>query len=85
MIRDLRYEGRTTAAVCELVATLPGVSIVPFAGADIRADQRLATHEIEGVTDSFIRILRPLGGMSSLTQSFLAFARKAEGSANSPP
>lgn len=77
--RDLRYEARTTAAVCELVATLSGVSIVPVAGPDILADRRLAVLPIEAVPDNAIRILRPLGALSPLTQSFLEFARQRSG------
>jgi DNA-binding transcriptional LysR family regulator len=73
--RDLHYEARSTAAVCELVATVSGVSIVPMAGPDILADRRLAALEIKGAPESKIRILRPMGEMSPLTQSFVAFAR----------
>jgi DNA-binding transcriptional LysR family regulator len=75
LTRDLRCEARTTAAVCELVAAMGGVSIVPVAGPDIRADTRLAVLELDGAPVSSVRILRPAGPMSALTQAFMAFAR----------
>jgi DNA-binding transcriptional LysR family regulator len=73
--RDIRSEARTTAAVCELVAALQAVSIIPIPGPDIAADARLATLAMEHAPESDIRLLRPRDAASALAQSFWTYAR----------
>jgi DNA-binding transcriptional LysR family regulator len=74
--RDLRVEARTTAAVCELVASLAGVAIVPSSGPHLAADARLAVRPFEPRLESKIALVRPVGvPLSPLATSFVEMAR----------
>jgi hypothetical protein len=72
--RDIRGEARTTAAVCELVAALDAVSIVPIPGPDLAADARLSLLALSDAPESEIRLLRPRGASSRLAQAFWSYA-----------
>lgn len=73
--RDLRVEARTTAAVCELVAALHGVAIVPIGGPHLAADARLAVRPFLPRLESRIALIRPAAvPMSPLVSEFVAIA-----------
>lgn len=73
--RDLRFEARTTAAVCELVAATGGASIIPCPGPDIAADSRLGMLPFHPALPSSVIAVRPAGPASGLLHAFLAFLR----------
>lgn len=73
--RDLRFEARTTAAVCELVATTGGASIIPCPGPDIAADRRLGMLPFRPSLSSSVRAVYPAAAPSGLARTFLAFLR----------
>ena len=73
--RNLRFEARTTSAVCELVAALGGVSVVPSSGPHLTSDSRLAVLPFAPSLGSDIVIVRPsLGSLSPLADDFIRFA-----------
>jgi DNA-binding transcriptional LysR family regulator len=73
--RDLRFEARTSAAVCELVAALGAVAIVPSPGPHLSADARLATLSFTPRLLSDVVLVQPAGGASSaIAKAFMAFA-----------
>ncbi len=75
LLRDLRFEARTSAAVCELVAALGAVAIVPSPGPHLAADERLATLAFSPRLTADVVLVQPAGGASSpLARSFMAFA-----------
>lgn len=73
--RDLRFEARTTAAVCEMVAATGGASIIPCPGPDIAADHRLGMLPFRPALASTVRAICPAGTPSRLARLFLAFLR----------
>ena len=74
--RDLRFEARTTAGVCELVAALGGVAIVPSPGPQLSADARLALVSFRPRIMSDVVLVQPTGGaLSPLARAFAAFAK----------
>ena len=73
--RDLRFEARTTAAVCELVAATGGASIIPCPGPDIAADHRLGMLPFRPALSSTVRAICPAGPPSRLARLFLEFLR----------
>lgn len=74
--RSLRFEARTTAAVCELAAATGGVTIVPSPGAQLAADDRLAILRFRPSLVSDVVLIRPVDVVASpLAKSFAAFAK----------
>lgn len=71
--RDLRFEARTTAAVCEMVAALGGVAIVPCHSPALAADGRLALLPFRPLLSSPVLLVRPPGLASPPAQAFLDF------------
>jgi DNA-binding transcriptional LysR family regulator len=73
--RDLRFEARTTAAACELVTTLGGVTIVPSPGPQLAADARLAILPFRPRLVSDVVLVQPTGVVPSpLAKDFVAHA-----------
>ncbi len=73
--RDLRFEARTTAAVCEMVAATGGASIIPCPGPDIAADHRLGMLPFRPAMSSTVSAICSASAPSRLTRTFLAFLR----------
>jgi DNA-binding transcriptional LysR family regulator len=73
--RDLRFQARTTAAVCELVAALGGAAIVPCPSPAVAADGRLALLPFRPLLSSPVLLVRPPGLPSPPAQAFLDFIR----------
>jgi DNA-binding transcriptional LysR family regulator len=73
--RDLRFEARTTAAVCEMVAATGGASIIPCPGPDIAADRRLGMLPFRPALSSAVTAVHAPGPPSRLARTFRAFLR----------
>lgn len=73
--RDLRFEARTTAAVCELVAATGGVAIIPCTGPALAADARLALLPFHPVLSSQVLLVRAPGLLSPPATAFIDFIR----------
>lgn len=73
--RDLRFEARTTAAVCELVAALGGVAVIPCPGPAIAADARLALLPFRPRLSSQVLLVRGPGLISPPARAFIDFIR----------
>lgn len=73
--RDLRFEARTTAAVCELVAATGGVAIIPCTGPALAADARLALLPFRPVFSSQVLLVRAPGLLSPPATAFIDFIR----------
>lgn len=83
--RDLRVEARTTAAVCELVAALGGIAILPVGGPHLIADSRLAVRRFLPRLESRIKLIRPTGAtLSPLAGEFAAIAARAAAAQRDP-
>jgi DNA-binding transcriptional LysR family regulator len=73
--RDLRFEARTTAAVCELVAATGGVAVIPCTGPALAADARLALLPFRPVLSSQVLLVRAPCLLSPPATAFIDFIR----------
>lgn len=73
--RDMRFEARTTAAVCELVAATGGVAIIPCTGPALAADARLALLPLRPCLSSQVLLIRAPGVLSPPATAFTDFIR----------
>ncbi|MCU0883651.1 MAG: LysR substrate-binding domain-containing protein [Beijerinckiaceae bacterium] len=71
--RDLRFEARTTAAVCELVAATGGVAIIPCPGPALVADMRLVLLPFRPQLSSEVLLIRASGPISPPARAFIDF------------
>ncbi|CAN1496131.1 LysR Transcriptional regulator [Rhabdaerophilaceae bacterium] len=74
--RNLQFEARTSAAVCELVCALGGVSILPSPGQDLSADRRLVLLSLRPeLVSEVVLVLPKFGPASPIATAFVTFAR----------